>query len=180
MAKTTNAPTLDEILEYQKTFRESLNTGKPIDGTTQTVMLNDMTVRIFSVDMDESTRQTAWKFCKTLANFAHAPVSPAEYKRMEKWLPETALIDVLLKACDGYYPDPAFGYRFDRVGFSYSIALISQSQHRRADCLALLDKITRYFVNTKDDWYKVLLRNMTKLVKNFPDLAPFKAALEAI
>lgn len=143
-------------------------------------MLKEMTVRIFSVDMDESTRQTAWKYCKALANFAHAPVFPAEYKRMEKRLPETALIDVLLKACDGYYPGSANDFSFDRVGFSYSIALISQSRYRRADCLALLDKVTQYFVKTKNDWYRVLLRNMTKLEKAFPDLAPFKAALETI
>lgn len=40
-----------------------------------------------------------------IGHFAHAPVSPAEYKRMQKYISETALIDVLLTALAGYYPD---------------------------------------------------------------------------
>lgn len=112
--------------------------------------------------------------------FFHAPVTPADYNRMEKWLPETELIDVLLKACDGYFPDPNFKYSFDTTGFSYSIALISQSQYKREECLALLDRVTQYYVNTKDDWYTVLLRNMKVLSKTYPDLTGFKTALESI
>lgn len=180
MAKASTAPTLDEILEYRKAFKESLGKGVPIDGSTQTVMIMEMTVRIFSVKMDDDVRETAWKYCKQLSKFSHAPVSPAEYKRIEKWVGEHGLIDALLKACDGYYPDEKNPLEFDTVGFYYSIALLSQSKYRRADCLALLDKITRYYVKTKIDKYNVLLRNMTKLVKDFPDLAPFKTALESI
>lgn len=179
MAKTA-APTLDEILEYRKAFKESLGKGAPIDGSTQTVMIMEMTVRIFSVQMSEDVRETAWKYCKQLSKFSHAPVSPADYKRMEKWVEERGLIDVLLKACDGYYENEKNPLEFDVVGFYYSIALLSQSQYRREDCLALLDKITQYYVKTKIDKYNVLLRNMTKLVKDFPDLAPFKSALESI
>ncbi len=180
MAKTATAPTLDEILEYRKAFRESLGKGVPNDGSTQTVMIMEMTVRIFSVQMSDDVRETAWKYCKQLSKFTHAPVSPAEYKRMEKWADEHGLIDVLLQACDGYYQEEKNPLEFDVVGFYYSIALLSQSQYRRADCLALLDKVTQYYVKTKVDKYNVLLRNMTKLVKDFPDLAPFKTALESI
>lgn len=179
MAKAVKIPSLEEMREYLKEYSADPLHNRIYDAD-HAAMHKEMTLRIFSVDMPDDVKITAWKFCKALANFAHAPVSPAEYKRMEKWLPETALIDVLLKACDGYYPNPAFKYDFDTIGFSYSIALISQSQHRRADCLRLLDKITQYYVNTRDDWYTVLLRNMTKLVKDFPDLASFKSALETI
>lgn len=180
MAKTVTAPTLDEILAYRKAYKEDLGKGVPIDGSTQTVMVKEMTVRIFSVNMSEDVRETAWKFCKQLSKFTHAPVSPADYKRMEKWTNEHGLIDVLLRACDGYYPNEKNPLEFDTAGFYYSIALLSQSNYRRADCLALLDKVTQYYVKTKIDKYNVLLRNMTKLVKEYPDLAPFKTALEGI
>ena len=178
MAKAVKVPTLEEMQEYLKLWKADFKNR--INDADHAAMHKEMTLRIFALDMTDDVKLTAWKYCKELAKFAHAPVSPAEYKRVEKWLGESGLIDVLLKACDGYYPDPAFKYNFDTIGFSYSIALISQSQYRRQDCLALLDKITQYYVNTKDDWYTVLLRNMQKLVKAFPDLAPFKTALESI
>lgn len=178
MAKAIKVPTVAEMEEYKA---DSANRINDIDHWT---MLKPMTLRIFKVveadDMPDSAKVTAWNFCKQLTKFSHAPVSPAEYKKMEKYKGETELIDVLLKACDGYFPDPAFKYNFDTIGFSYSIALISISDHRRQDCLALLDRVTQYYVKTKDDWYTVLMRNMQKLVKDYPDLAPFKAALEAI
>ena len=44
--------------------------------------------------------------------------------------------------------------------------MISQSRYRRPDCIDLLDRITQYYVNTKDEWYTVLLRNMKVLSKN--------------
>lgn len=180
MAKTSTAPTIDEILAYQKAYKEELGKGVPIDGSTQTVMVREMTVRIFSVKMSEDVRETAWKFCKQLSKFMHAPVSPADYKRMEKWVDEHGLIDVLLRACGGYYPDEKNPLEFDTAGFYYSIALLSQSNYRLADCLALLDRVTKYYVKTKIDKYNVLWRNMTKLEKAFPDLSQFKTALEAV
>ena len=178
MAKAVKVPTLEEMQEYLKLWKADFKNR--INDADHAAMHKEMTLRIFSEDMTDDVKLTAWKYCKEMAKFSHAPVSPAEYKRVEKWLGESGLIDVLLKACEDYYPDPAFKYNFDTIGFSYSIALISQSQYRRQDCLALLDKITQYYVNTKDDWYTVLLRNMQKLVKDFPDLAPFKTALESI
>lgn len=177
MAKAIEVPTLEEMQEHLREWKAA-----PDDRTDvfHRAVLRKMTLRIFAVDMTDDVKLTAWKYCRELTKYAHAPVSPAEYKRVEKWLPEYGLVDVLLKACDGYYPDPAFRYSFDTIGFSYSIALISQSRYRRQNCLALLDKITQYYVGTKDEWYTVLLRNMTKLCKDFPDLAPFKTALEGI
>lgn len=179
MAKAIKVPTLQEMLDYNKLFSADPIHNR-INDTEHLVMLKPMTQRIFSEDMTDELKVTAWKFCKTLANFSHAPVAPADYKRMEKWLPEIELIDVLLKACDGYFPDPNFKYSFDTIGFSYSIALISQSQYKRAECLALLDRVTQYYVNTKDEWYTVLLRNMKVLSKTYPDLTGFKTALESI
>lgn len=179
MSKAVKVPTLEEMRGYLKSFASDPVHNR-INDADHAPMHKEMTLRVFEVDMPDDVKVTAWKFCKELTKFAHAPVSPAEYKRMEKYLGEHGLIDVLLKACDGYYPDPAFKYNFDTIGFSYSVALLSQSQYRRADCLALLDGITQYYMRTKDDWYTVLLRNMQKLSKEFPDLLPFKTALESI
>lgn len=177
MSKIIKVPTLDEILEYNKYCNESPMQNW-INDADHPAMLREMTVRIFSVDMPNDVKVTAWKFCKTLANFAHAPVSPAEYKRMEKWLGETELIDVLLEALKDYFPDTT--KEFDTIGFYYSIALISQSQYRRKDCLKILEELTNFCINTKYKWSDVTLRNMTKLVKNYPDLGQFKTMLESI
>lgn len=173
----SKVPTLDEMLEYYNHISED-PLHNIIRDTDHRTMLNEMTVRIFSVDMPDDLKATAWKFCKTLQNFAHAPVSLSDYKRMEKWLGETALIDVLLEALKDYFPDTT--ERFDTIGFYYSIALISQSQYKRADCLKILEELTNFCVNTKYNSSFVVLRNMTKLVKNYPDLAQFKTALESI
>lgn len=58
--------------------------------------------------------------------------------------------------------------------------MISQSRYRRPDGIDLLDIITQYYVNTKDEWYTVLLRNMKVLSKKYPDLLRFKTDLENI
>ena len=182
MAKAIKVPTVSEMEEYLQAWKADRSSR--INDADHAAMHKPMTLRIFKVieadNMPDSIKAAAWGFCKQLTKFSHAPVSPADYTRMEKYKGETELIDVLLKACDGYFPDPAFKYSFDTIGFSYSIALISISDHRRADCIALLDRVTGYYVKTKDDWYTVLMRNMQKLVKEYPDLAPFKTALEAI
>lgn len=183
MAKSVKVPTLEEMQEHLNAWKAAPLSAKP-DHPYHFVIMKEMTMRIFKVieddNMPDSVKATAWSFCKQLTKFSHAPVSPADYKRMEKYKDEHELIDVLLEACKDYYPDPAFKYNFDTIGFSYCIALISISDHRRQDCLALLDRVTQYYVKTKDDWYTVLLRNMQKLVKDYPDLAPFKTALEAV
>ena len=182
MAKAIKVPTVAEMEEYLQACKS--DSANRINDAEHWLIHKPMTLRIFKVieadNMPDSVKATAWGFCKQLTKFSHAPVSPADYKRMEKYKGETEVIDVLLKACDGYFPDPAFKYNFDTIGFSYSIALISISDHRRADCIALLDRVTQYYVKTKDDWYTVLMRNMQKLVKEYPDLAPFKTALESI
>lgn len=178
MAKT-KVPANDEMREYEKLFRADPihNAIRDLEHIT---MIKEVTKLVFAVNMPESTREIAWKFCKAIANCAHAPVSSAEYKRMQKFVGEAALTDVLLEALDGYFPGPANKYKFDTVGYSYALALISQTQYRRSDCLAFIDKLTNYFVSTKYDWYTVALRNMKVLVKDYPDLAPFKTALESI
>lgn len=183
MAKVEKIPTLQEIQEYNNSLNGSDWQDHYISDLYHHTMIKEMTVRIFSVTSPESVKPVLWKFCKALTNCAHAPVSPADYKRMEKYKEEFGLIDVLLEACRDYYPDrtvPINKDRFDIIGFFYSIALISISDYRRQDCLELLDHVTQYYVKTKDDYYFVLLRNMQKLVKDYPDLAPFKTTLETI
>lgn len=183
MAKAEKIPTLQEIQEYNNSLNGSDWQDHYISDLYHHTMRKEMTVRIFSVTSPESVKPVLWKFCKQLTKYSSAPVSPAEYKRMENFKEEHALIDVLLEACRDYYPDrtvPINKDRFDIIGFYYSIALISISNYRRQDCLELLDHVTQYYVSTKDGDSFVLLRNMQKLVKDHPDLAPFKTALETI
>ena len=142
-------------------------------------MNNEMTVRIMGIPMNDETKQIAWTYCKNLAKYSHCPVSKSDYKKVQKYISESELTDVLLNALDGYYPsDENFILSgFDMVGFYYSIALISQSEHRRSDCLSLLDKLTNYAIANLDD-RSVLLRNMKTLEKEFPDLSGFRKKLE--
>lgn len=170
-------PTYDEILKCR---------AKPIDcdhigenySFDEAVMRRGITERIFSVNMTDSAREKAWKFCKRIAKSSHCPVTLAEYKRMEKWAGETELIDVLLKAFDGYYPDH-HSLASDIVGYYYSIALISQSEYMRKDCLALLDRTVQYYIKANEKReIDLLLRNMTRLVGDHPDLTQLKSDLE--
>lgn len=174
------APTFADILEYRKAYRADQNNFIP--DQTHNAMLRDMTQLIYAADMTDEVRERVWKFCMTLTGYTHAPVSSADYKRMRKFTDDHELIDAVLEALDEYYPpdsdDPRADLGFDTIGYYYSIALISQSQYRREDCLALLETLTQYFVNAKNDIYDVFLRNMKILSKDFPDLTRFKTALE--
>lgn len=172
-------PTLDEILEYKRLVREgAINGDYTLEGNAK---LSGMTVQIFQVPMEDEVRALAWKYCKNLANYSHCPVTKAEYKRMQKYTGETALVDVVLKALEGYYPtnENHIMSGFDIVGFYYSVALISQCTYRRNDCLAFLEKLTDYEIQNLDDKGKLMLRNMQALEKEYPDLKEFSDKLKA-
>ena len=171
-------PELEEIIEYRRSVKEDTNNIKlDID---HIAMNNEMTLRIFEIPMNDDTKQIAWTYCKNLAKYSHCPVSKSDYKKMQKYINESALIDILLNALDGYYPDNEnfILSGFDEVGFYYSVALISQSEHRRNDCLSLLDKLTSYAIANLDDKGSLVLRNMKALEKEYPDLSEFKTKLE--
>lgn len=172
----SKAPTLADILEYKKAYRADRSNF--IADQTHNAMLREMTQLIYSADMTDETRERAWKFCMTLTSYTHAPVSPADYKRMQKFADDHELIDAVLEALDEYYPRDDLS--FDTIGYYYSVALISQSQYRREDCLALLNTLTQYFVNAKNNIHNVFLRNMKVLSKTFPDLVQFKTTLETL
>ncbi len=62
MAKNTKIPTLQEMEEYIK------NQGDlRCYDLDHNAMLREMTRRIFSVEMSDDIKVTAWKFCKALA-----------------------------------------------------------------------------------------------------------------
>ncbi|MDE7399125.1 MAG: hypothetical protein K2N06_06300 [Oscillospiraceae bacterium] len=175
-------PTFADILEYKKAYRADRSSFIP--DQTHNAMLREMTQLIYSAEMTDEVRERVWKFCMTLTSYTHAPVTPADYKRMQKFTDDHELIDAVLEALDEYYPrdsdDPRDELDFDTIGYYYSIALISQSQYRREDCLALLNTLTQYFVNAKNNIHNVFLRNMKILSKTYPDLVQFKTALESI
>lgn len=173
-------PTLEEIIEYRHLIKENTHSVITGIGIDELAMHREMTLRIFQVSMDDNTKQIAWKYCKNLAKYSHCPVAKTEYKRMQAYVHETGLIDVLLSALDGYLPDNEnfILSGFDIVGFYYSIALISQSTYRRQECLDLLDKLANHAIMNLDNKGSLVLRNMKMLEKEYPDLAEFRIRLE--
>lgn len=142
----------------------------------------EITKRILSVPMDDAVRSITWKYCKILANYSHCPISKAEYKRMQKYTEEKELVDVILSALDEYFPtnENSVISGFDMIGYYYSVALISQSEYRRSDCLTMLRKMTEYEINNMENKGALLLRNMKVLVKEYPDLKEFEEKLKGI
>lgn len=169
-------PTYEEI----KTYREKIKKREiPFEGGAYySAMHSPFTERIFGFEMPEDAKPFVWKFCKKFASFSHCPVKPADYKRMEAFCTEPVLVDVLLKAMDGYFCTDDYGIDFDVVGYYYAVALLSQSGYRRADCLALLDKLVDYETASLAQKGELLLRNMKALVKDYPDLAAMLDKLE--
>lgn len=141
-------------------------------------MHSPFTERIFSFEIPEDGKPGVWKFCKKIASCSHCPVKPADYKRMQAFCGDPALVDVLLKAMDGYFCTDNYGADFDAVGYYYAAALLSQSEYRRDACLSLLDKLVDYETANLADKGKLLLRNMNALVGDYPDLAPLKTKPE--
>lgn len=169
-------PTYEEI----KTYRERLKKREISfeGGAYYAAMHSPFTERIFSFEIPEDAKPFVWKFCKKFASFSHCPVKPADYKRMQAFCGDGALVDVLLLAMDGYYCTDDYGIDFDVVGYYYAVALLSQSEYRRDACLSLLDKLVDYETANLAQKGELLLRNMNALVGEFPDLAPLKSKLE--
>lgn len=79
---------------------------------------------------------------------------------------------------ENYYPFS--GLIPDIQGYYYCIALVSQSQHRRADCIAYLTELTDYFIANLPDELDVLGRNMKVLKKEYKDLEVLEQKLSGL
>lgn len=180
MAKKMSTPTVEEILEYREAIREK---RIAFEYTIEcNAKLREMTLRLLKEAQAEEVATRVWQFCKKLTNCSHAPVSGADYKKMQKYVEDTELIDVVLAAMQGYFPtdENSILSGFDIIGYYYCVALLSQSDYRREECLDYLGKLTNYVAEQCNGHISVLLRNMQRLEKEYSDLKPFKKILESV
>lgn len=121
------------------------------------------------------------KFCKKLSSFSHATVSLKEYQRMKDFSDDTQLIENTYDILSEYplpENDIMSEFQFDIIGYSYCIALLSQSEYNRTENLLLLSKIADEAIQKQCTYGKVLLRNMKKLKKDYPDLTELEEKLK--
>lgn len=139
----------------------------------------EITKRLRSVVDNDELWNRAWKYCKHLAKFSHAPVAISDYHRMKKYVDDKELISAILNVIDGYFPDKTNDLlsRFDIIGYSYCIALLSQTKENRSNILEYLNKLTDYVTENNVSFGVVLYRNMERLKKEFPDLADMEKKL---
>ena len=69
---------------------------------------------------------------------------------------------------------------FDVIGYFYSIALLSEAKYNREQNICLLSKICDILIEEKNQYCNILLRNMTKLKKKYPDLIDLEEKLKAV
>lgn len=120
----------------------------------------------------EETKADVWKFIKKISTYARTPGTLAHYKKMAVFAENDALVDVVLDTLkDMKYPFSEADFIPDIVGYYYSIAMISQSMHRRDETIKLLNELVDYVIVEHSPSTLPLVRNMDVLSKEYPDLA---------
>ena len=120
----------------------------------------------------EEAKGSVWKFIKKISTYAHTPGTLADYKKMEVFAEDDALVDVVLDTLkDMKYPFSEADFIPDIVGYYYSIAMISQSMHRRDETIELFSELVDYVIAEHSPSILPLVRNMDVLSKDYPDLA---------
>ena len=175
-------PTVEEIRELKELVKkmsyQELAASGILEDSRKRVMRSTMT-EILLRNTPKELEENIWKLCKKLAGFAHAPVSLAEYKRVRPYAEDSGIVDVVLSGLrENYYPFS--GLLPDIQGYYYCIALVSQSQYRRADCIAYLTELTDYFIANLPDELDVLGRNMKVLKKEYKDLEVLEQKLSGL
>ena len=130
---------------------------------------------------NEEEWESAWKYCKKTATFTHAPVTIKEYLRMEAFSEDEALVLALSAIIEKWTvpnENPILS-GFDVIGYFYSIALISVAQYNREKNIKLLNNICDKLIEEKNQYCKLLLRNMTRLKKKYLDLDALEEKLKA-
>ena len=85
---------------------------------------------------------------------------------------DDAIVDVVLDTLqDMKYPFKNTDFIPDIMGYYYSIALISQSMHRREETIKLFNELVDYAISIKSNSALPLARNMDVLSKEYPDLS---------
>ena len=120
----------------------------------------------------EEAKESVWKFIKKISTYARTPGTLAHYKKMAVFAENDALVDVVLDTLkDMKYPFSEADFIPDIVGYYYSIAMISQSMHRRDETIKLLNELVDYVIAEHSPSTLPLVRNMDVLSKDYPDLA---------
>ena len=120
----------------------------------------------------DDVKEAVWKLVKRLSTYARTPGTVADYKKMAVFAENDAIVDVVLDTLkDMKYPFKNTDFIPDVSGYYYSIALISQSMHRRDETIKLFNELVDYAIDIKSDSALPLARNMDVLSKEYPDLA---------
>ena len=105
-----------------------------------------MTMPLMEHAPDEA-KEDVWKFIKKISTYARTPGTLADYKKMAGFAEHDALVDVVLDTLlDMKYPFRQTDFIPDIVGYYYSIAMISQSMHRRGETLKLFSDLVDYVI----------------------------------
>lgn len=129
-----------------------------------------MTMPLMEHAPDEA-KEDVWKFIKKISTYARTPGTLADYKKMAGFAEHDALVDVVLDTLlDMKYPFRQTDFIPDIVGYYYSIAMISQSMHRRGETLKLFSDLVDYVIAEHSPSTLPLVRNMDVLSKDYPDL----------
>ena len=109
----------------------------------------------------DDVKEAVWKLVKRLSTYARTPGTVADYKKMAVFAENDAIVDVVLDTLkDMKYPFKNTDFIPDSSGYYYSIALISQSMHRRDETIKLFNELVDYAIDIKSDSALPLARNM--------------------
>jgi len=119
----------------------------------------------------EEMMESVWRFIKKISTYSRTPGTLSDYKKMAVFAGNEALVDVVIDTLkDMGYPFKNTDFIPDIVGYYYTIAMISQSMHRREETIKLLNELVDYAIDIKSDSALPLARNMDVLSKEYSDL----------
>ncbi len=119
----------------------------------------------------EEVKEPVWKLVKKLSTYARVPVTVSDFKKMEAFAEDDAIVDVVLDTLkDMKYPFKNTDFIPDIAGYYYCIALVSQSMHRRDETIKLFNELVDYAIAIQSDSALPLARNMDVMSKEYPDL----------
>jgi len=129
---------------------------------------------------DEKLQDDVWKYCKKLGSFTHAPVSLKHYQRMNMFASNDPLVAEIFTMLQGYdlRPNGSYDLLWDTIGYYYSIAVISMAEANRLAHLTFLESLARKMSEENHQDKAVLLRNIVRLSKEYPDLQPIEEILK--
>ena len=98
----------------------------------------------------EEMKEPVWKLVKKLASYARVPGAMSDFKKMAVFAEDDAIVDVVLDTLqDMKYPFKNTDFIPDIMGYYYSIALISQSMHRREETIKLFNELVDYAISIR-------------------------------